>query len=132
MPEWISQKAILRRWSEELIRGRDGSGWASGARGWRWRPHFARRRERVDALQPATELDVRRVADEADVALRRWRTNGADRRWRQLQLRYPVGPDALPLLKWRASDEEIVAGGAASDEEYKAAIKREFGLDVDI
>jgi hypothetical protein len=38
----------------------------------------------------------------------------------------------LPLLKWRASDEEIVAGGAASDEEYKAAIKREFGLDVDI
>jgi len=51
--------------------------------------------------------------------------------WR---LRYPVGPDAAPLLKWRASktDEEIVAGGAASDEEYKAAVKREFGLDVDI
>jgi len=50
------------------------------------------------------------------------------------QLRYPVGPDALPLLKWRAgkTDEEIVAGGAASDDEYKAAVKREFGLDVDL
>jgi NAD(P)-dependent dehydrogenase (short-subunit alcohol dehydrogenase family) len=49
--------------------------------------------------------------------------------WR---LRYLVGPDAAPLIKWRASktDEEIVAGGAASDEEYKAGVKREFGLDI--
>jgi NAD(P)-dependent dehydrogenase (short-subunit alcohol dehydrogenase family) len=48
------------------------------------------------------------------------------------QLRYPVGPDALPFLNWRASktDEEIVAAAAASDEEYKAAVKREFGLDL--
>jgi NAD(P)-dependent dehydrogenase (short-subunit alcohol dehydrogenase family) len=49
--------------------------------------------------------------------------------WR---LRYLVGPDAAPLIKWRASktDEEIVAGGAASDEEYKAGVKRDFGLDI--
>jgi len=48
------------------------------------------------------------------------------------QLRYPVGPDAEPLLKWRASktDEEIVRLGAATDEEYKSMAKREFGLDI--
>ncbi len=50
------------------------------------------------------------------------------------QLRYPVGPDALAVLKWRASktDEEIVAAAAASDEEYNAAVKREFGFDVNL
>jgi NAD(P)-dependent dehydrogenase (short-subunit alcohol dehydrogenase family) len=50
------------------------------------------------------------------------------------QLRYPVGPDAEPVLKWRASktDEEIVQLGAASDEEYKMIAQREFGLDVNI
>jgi NAD(P)-dependent dehydrogenase (short-subunit alcohol dehydrogenase family) len=50
------------------------------------------------------------------------------------QLRYPVGPDAVPVLEWRASktDEEIVRRGGASDEEYKAAVKREFGLDVNL
>jgi len=50
------------------------------------------------------------------------------------QLRYPVGPDAEPVLKWRASktDEEIVRLGGASDEEYKMIAKREFGLDVNI
>jgi len=48
------------------------------------------------------------------------------------QLRYPVGPDAEPLLKWRAgkTDEEIVRYGAGSDEEFKMMAKREFGLDV--
>lgn len=48
------------------------------------------------------------------------------------QLRYPVGPDALPLLTWRASktDEEIVSRGGANDAEYIANIKRDFGLDV--
>ncbi len=48
------------------------------------------------------------------------------------QLRYPVGPDAEPYLKWRASktDEEMVEFGGLSDEEYKALAKREFGLDV--
>ncbi len=48
------------------------------------------------------------------------------------QLRYPVGPDAAPFLKWRAgkTDEEIVELGGASDEEYETVAKREFGLDV--
>ena len=46
------------------------------------------------------------------------------------QLRYPVGPDAEPFLKWRASktDEEVVGG--ATDDEYRSFLKREFGLDV--
>ena len=48
------------------------------------------------------------------------------------QLRYPVGPDAVPFLNWRASkkDEEMVALGGASDDDYKLMVKREFGLDV--
>jgi NAD(P)-dependent dehydrogenase (short-subunit alcohol dehydrogenase family) len=48
------------------------------------------------------------------------------------QLRYPVGPDAVPFLKWRAgmTDEEMVQRSGASDEEYKLMVKREFGLDV--
>jgi NAD(P)-dependent dehydrogenase (short-subunit alcohol dehydrogenase family) len=48
------------------------------------------------------------------------------------QLRYPVGPDAVTVLKWRTTktDEEIVELGGASDEEYKTVMKREFGLDV--
>jgi NAD(P)-dependent dehydrogenase (short-subunit alcohol dehydrogenase family) len=50
------------------------------------------------------------------------------------QLRYPVGPDAVPFLKWRASksDEEIVNLGGASDEDFKLMVKREFGLDVNL
>jgi NAD(P)-dependent dehydrogenase (short-subunit alcohol dehydrogenase family) len=48
------------------------------------------------------------------------------------QLRYPVGPDAEPFLKWRASktDEEVVQLGGATDDEYRSFLKREFGLDV--
>lgn len=48
------------------------------------------------------------------------------------QLRYPVGPDAEPVLKWRTSktDEEIVQLGGATDDEFKSIVKREFGLDV--
>ncbi len=48
------------------------------------------------------------------------------------QLRYPVGPDAQPLLQWRASqtDEQMVNAAAASDEEFKARIKQTFGLDL--
>jgi NAD(P)-dependent dehydrogenase (short-subunit alcohol dehydrogenase family) len=48
------------------------------------------------------------------------------------QLRYTVGPDAAPLLKWRASktDEEAIALGAASDADYVASMKKEFGLDL--
>src|SRR5579863_7007893 len=50
------------------------------------------------------------------------------------QLRYPLGPDAAPFLKWRASktDEQMVEGAAATDEEYIARVKREFGLDVEL
>jgi NAD(P)-dependent dehydrogenase (short-subunit alcohol dehydrogenase family) len=50
------------------------------------------------------------------------------------QLRYPVGPDAVPFLKWRASktDEEMVQRAGASDEEYRLMVKREFGLDVNL
>jgi len=50
------------------------------------------------------------------------------------QLRYPVGPDAVPFLQWRASktDEEIVTRAGVSDEEYKLMVKREFGLDVEL
>jgi NAD(P)-dependent dehydrogenase (short-subunit alcohol dehydrogenase family) len=50
------------------------------------------------------------------------------------QLRYPVGPDAAPIIQWRASktDEEMVRMGAATDDEYKARVKQEFGLDVEL
>jgi NAD(P)-dependent dehydrogenase (short-subunit alcohol dehydrogenase family) len=48
------------------------------------------------------------------------------------QLRYLVGPDAEPFLKWRASktDEEIVQLGGATDDEFRSTAKREFGLDI--
>ncbi len=48
------------------------------------------------------------------------------------QLRYPVGPDALPFLQWRASmtDEEYVDWNAATDEDYYNAIQNTFGLDA--
>lgn len=48
------------------------------------------------------------------------------------QLRYPVGPDAEPFLKWRASktDEEVINLAAASDADFVAMAKKEFGLDI--
>jgi len=49
------------------------------------------------------------------------------------QLRYPVGPDAVPFLRWRAgmSDEEWVDFGAMQDDEaWCARIAQDFGLDV--
>jgi NAD(P)-dependent dehydrogenase (short-subunit alcohol dehydrogenase family) len=50
------------------------------------------------------------------------------------QLRYPVGPDAVPFLNWRRSktDEEVVKLGGATDDEFKVLAKRDFGLDVDL
>jgi NAD(P)-dependent dehydrogenase (short-subunit alcohol dehydrogenase family) len=50
------------------------------------------------------------------------------------QLRYPVGSDAVSLIKWRAgkTDEEIVDLGAESDADFKARMKREFGLDLSL
>lgn len=48
------------------------------------------------------------------------------------QLRYPVGPDAAPLLAWRAamSDEQWVDSAAVTDAEWVAGVKRNLGLDV--
>jgi NAD(P)-dependent dehydrogenase (short-subunit alcohol dehydrogenase family) len=50
------------------------------------------------------------------------------------QLRYPVGPDAGPLLASRAAvtDEEWIAGAAVSDEEWAANMKRAFGLEMEL
>jgi NAD(P)-dependent dehydrogenase (short-subunit alcohol dehydrogenase family) len=48
------------------------------------------------------------------------------------QLRHPVGPDAAPLLAWRASmtDEQWVDWGAQSDEAWVASVRQMFGLEV--
>ena len=47
-------------------------------------------------------------------------------------LRHPAGPDAAPLLGWRAAmtDEQWVNFGALSDEEWAARINRDFGMNV--
>ena len=48
------------------------------------------------------------------------------------QLRYPVGPDALPFLQWRSSmtDEEYVDWNAANDEDWYNAVQNTFGLNA--
>jgi NAD(P)-dependent dehydrogenase (short-subunit alcohol dehydrogenase family) len=48
------------------------------------------------------------------------------------QFRHPVGPDAEPFLGWRASmnDEQWIAWGALSDDDWYAAVLRDFGLDA--
>lgn len=48
------------------------------------------------------------------------------------QLRHPVGPDAAPLLAWRASqtDEQWTARHAVDEAEWRAAVKRDFGMDL--
>jgi hypothetical protein len=48
------------------------------------------------------------------------------------QLRYPVGPDELPFLQWRASmtDEEYVDWNAATDDEWYNAVQNTFGLNT--
>lgn len=49
------------------------------------------------------------------------------------QLRYPVGPDAVPFLTWRAgmSDEEWIDFGTMQDDEaWCTHIEQDFGLDV--
>jgi hypothetical protein len=50
------------------------------------------------------------------------------------QLRYPVGPDAAPLLGMRGSitDEQWVAAAAVSDEEWAARIGQNMGLEVEL
>jgi NAD(P)-dependent dehydrogenase (short-subunit alcohol dehydrogenase family) len=48
------------------------------------------------------------------------------------QLRYPAGPDALPVLEHRASktDEQVIEEAAQTDEEFVKRVKRDFGLDI--
>jgi NAD(P)-dependent dehydrogenase (short-subunit alcohol dehydrogenase family) len=49
------------------------------------------------------------------------------------QLRYPIGPDAVALLAWRAgmSDEAWIDFGAIPDDEtWCARVAQDFGLDV--
>lgn len=48
------------------------------------------------------------------------------------QMRHPVGPDSAPFLDWRAAmnDEEWVSWGAANDDDWYAAVQRDFGLDA--
>ena len=50
------------------------------------------------------------------------------------QLRYPAGPDALPILKHRASktDEQVIEEAAQTDDEFVKRVKREFGLDIEL
>jgi NAD(P)-dependent dehydrogenase (short-subunit alcohol dehydrogenase family) len=50
----------------------------------------------------------------------------------QWTLRYPVGPDALPLLQWRASfsDEEFAARGALDDEAWCQLMEANTGLHI--
>ena len=50
------------------------------------------------------------------------------------QLRYPVGTDAAQLLTIRAAitDEQWIAGGALSDEEWTEQMKRGLGLDIEL
>ena len=47
-------------------------------------------------------------------------------------LRYPVGPDALPLLQWRASfsDEDFAARGALDDESWCQLMEKSTGLNI--
>ncbi len=51
-----------------------------------------------------------------------------------LQLRHPVGPDALPFLGWRASmtDEQWTDWNAMADEDWYNAVLNTFGLDAHI
>ena len=48
------------------------------------------------------------------------------------QLRYPAGPDAIPILQHRASktDEQVIEEAAQTDDEFVKRVKREFGLDI--
>jgi hypothetical protein len=47
-------------------------------------------------------------------------------------LRYPVGPDAKPLLHWRAGvpDEDWVARGGLDDESWCQLMEQSTGLNV--
>jgi NAD(P)-dependent dehydrogenase (short-subunit alcohol dehydrogenase family) len=49
-----------------------------------------------------------------------------------MQLQYPAGPDAEPLIAWRESKSgaEWASFGTADDEEWAAEMERALGLDV--
>jgi len=49
------------------------------------------------------------------------------------QLRHPVGPDAVPFLRWRnqMTDEEWVELNAGDDETWHRRVERDFGLKTD-
>lgn len=49
-----------------------------------------------------------------------------------VQLRHPVGPDAVPFLGWRSSmnDESWIQWGGQSDSEWLKALKADFGMDL--
>ena len=48
------------------------------------------------------------------------------------QLRHPVGPDAIPFLRWRGekTDEEWVDLNASDDETWYQSLQHDFGLDA--
>jgi NAD(P)-dependent dehydrogenase (short-subunit alcohol dehydrogenase family) len=50
------------------------------------------------------------------------------------QLRHPVGPDAVPFLNWRAgmTDEQWVDVNALDAAGFRARIKKDFGMDLDL
>jgi NAD(P)-dependent dehydrogenase (short-subunit alcohol dehydrogenase family) len=50
------------------------------------------------------------------------------------QLRYPAGPDAIPILKERASktDEQVIQEAAQTDDEFVKRVKRDYGLDIEL
>ena len=50
------------------------------------------------------------------------------------QLRYPAGPDAVPLIASRAgvSDEEWIASQAVSDQEWAERLSRAFGVQIEL
>lgn len=50
------------------------------------------------------------------------------------KLRHPCGPDAEPFLEWRAAmtDEQWVDFNALDADGFRARVKNDFGLDVDL
>jgi NAD(P)-dependent dehydrogenase (short-subunit alcohol dehydrogenase family) len=50
------------------------------------------------------------------------------------QLRYPVGPDAAPILasRGRVTDEEWIASQTVSDQEWAARLSKSFGIKIEI
>jgi NAD(P)-dependent dehydrogenase (short-subunit alcohol dehydrogenase family) len=50
------------------------------------------------------------------------------------KLRHPAGPDAGPFLAWRAAmtDEQWIDFNALDDEGFREAVRRDFGMEIDI